>query len=81
MALVEEFRSANEVVSPINPSEAIKWHPPESHKYKLNIDGAVFIGLKASGMGMLVRDSEGRDRKSTRLNSSHNVASRMPSSA
>ena len=60
MALVEEYRSANEVVSPINPSEAIKWHPPESPKYKLNIAGAVFIGLKASGMGMLVRDSEGR---------------------
>ena len=28
-----------------------------------------------------VTDSDGKDRKSTRLNSSHNVASRMPSSA
>ena len=62
MALVEGYRSANEVVSPINPSEAIKWHPPESPRYKLNIDGAMFTGQKALAMGMLVRDSEGRVR-------------------
>ena len=30
---------------------------------------------------VLALDSDGIDRKSTRLNSSHNVASRMPSSA
>src|SRR3546814_6422333 len=35
--------------------------------------GAAFGGYKASG--------NGRDRKSTRLNSSHSFASRMPSSA
>ena len=60
IALVEEYQSANEVVCPLNPSEAIKWHPPESPKYKLNIDGAVFTGQKASRMDMLVRDLEGR---------------------
>ena len=29
----------------------------------------------------VILKNEGKDRKSTRLNSSHNVASRMPSSA
>ncbi|XP_023871998.2 uncharacterized protein LOC111984613 [Quercus suber] len=46
MEMVEEYRTANEVVSSITLYEAIKWHPPESPKYKLNVDGAVFTGLK-----------------------------------
>ena len=36
-------------------------------------------GKKVSEYGLQLREKQ--DRKSTRLNSSHNVASRMPSSA
>ncbi|XP_023924994.1 uncharacterized protein LOC112036432 [Quercus suber] len=60
MALVEEYRSTNVVHYPSNTSEAIKWHPPENPRYKLNLDGAVFSVQKAAGMGVLVSDSEGR---------------------
>lgn len=27
MSLVEEYRAANEVAQPLNPSVAVKWHP------------------------------------------------------
>ena len=36
---------------------------------------------KARGIAVGVVDRTGRDRKSTRLNSSHSTSSRMPSSA
>ena len=39
------------------------------------------IGVLSCGMTMLIVSGNTEDRKSTRLNSSHNVASRMPSSA
>ena len=38
-------------------------------------------GLTPLEQAARILESETRDRKSTRLNSSHNVASRMPSSA
>ena len=41
----------------------------------------VLTGLSGSGKSSLAFDTIYADRKSTRLNSSHNVASRMPSSA
>ena len=40
----------------------------------------VLSAVDVSGWGVMNAKAEG-DRKSTRLNSSHNVASRMPSSA
>ena len=49
-------------------------------------DGIVFVtgyweGSKAIRLGPKLADHELVDRKSTRLNSSHHVVSRMPSSA
>ena len=57
----------------------------ETRKFCLTRSGSD-LGFKRavlfSGGGGGVKDAEEwRDRKSTRLNSSHNVASRMPSSA
>ena len=51
--------------------------------YLLKIQGEQAFGLRTDHMHcvvILVLD-EFRDRKSTRLNSSHRIASRMPSSA
>src|SRR3546814_10015896 len=42
---------------------------------------AAAVGLGLAGLGGLLGDDVPRDRKSTRLNSSHQCASRMPSSA
>ena len=39
------------------------------------------IGCSKSTISRFISGAKGTDRKSTRLNSSHNVASRMPSSA
>ena len=47
----------------------------------VHFSGIVTDGFKSLNEGQAVEFEVGRDRKSTRLNSSHNVASRMPSSA
>ena len=39
------------------------------------------LGISGIETARILRERDSRDRKSTRLNSSHNVASRMPSSA
>ena len=39
------------------------------------------LGREVYGKPLVYLDNGATDRKSTRLNSSHNVASRMPSSA
>ena len=36
------------------------WKPPPLNKFKINIDGAVFASQKAAGVGVLVRDADGR---------------------
>ena len=45
------------------------------------VGGLYAIGYDAADLDSLYRNQDWLDRKSTRLNSSHNVASRMPSSA
>ena len=44
------------------------------------MDGNVIVG-QSGGPTSVINSSLAGDRKSTRLNSSHNVISRMPSSA
>ena len=49
-----------------------------------NMAGAIVAGLVANGFdpkNIDVLDRNAEDRKSTRLNSSHEIPSRMPSSA
>ena len=60
LSLVEEYRATNEVVIPLNPCVDVKWHPPDPPKFKMNVNGAVFIKLRATGLGMVLRDSEGK---------------------
>ena len=36
------------------------WSPPPPSRYKINVDGAVFGAQKAVGIGVVVRDEEGR---------------------
>ena len=42
------------------PSFVEHWIPPPPQHYKINVDGAVFGAQKAAGIGILVRDAEGR---------------------
>lgn len=60
LSLVEEYRATNEVVIPLNPCVDVKWHLPDPPKFKMNVDGAVFIKLRATGLGMVLQDSEGK---------------------
>ena len=36
------------------------WAPPQGGHFKINIDGVVFTKQKAVGVGVVIRDSEGR---------------------
>ncbi|XP_075646901.1 uncharacterized protein LOC142617826 [Castanea sativa] len=55
-----EYSAANEVAQPLNPSVAVKWHPPDPPKFKMNVDGAVFKDQRATSMGRVMRDTEGK---------------------
>lgn len=57
--MVEEYRAANERECGLNPTVHVRWHPPDPHRFKMNMDGAVFKDQRATGSGMVVRDSQG----------------------
>ena len=59
LVLLEEFQAANELSTPPIVKETIKWSPPALGLYKLNIDGAIFSQIKATGLGMVIRDDAG----------------------
>ncbi|KAF5465179.1 hypothetical protein F2P56_015208 [Juglans regia] len=42
-----------------------KWHPPPAAALKLNTDGAIFADLSSSGIGVILRDSQGKVLLST----------------
>lgn len=58
-SMVEEYRAANERECGLNPTVHVRWHPPDPHRFKMNMDGAVFKDQRATGSGMVVRDSQG----------------------
>ena len=38
----------------------MRWSPPPSTRYKINLDGAVFKAQKSVGIGVLIRGEQGR---------------------
>ncbi|XP_075654786.1 uncharacterized protein LOC142624952 [Castanea sativa] len=58
-SMVEEYRAANERVCALNPTKLVKWHPLDPPRFKMNVDGAVFKDHRATGSGMVIRDSQG----------------------
>ena len=42
------------------PQQGVRWVPPRGGHFKINVDGAVFLKQKAVGVGVVIRDSEGR---------------------
>ena len=61
LLLLEEFQIANEVpqATRVSASEVVKWLPPRSGCYKVNVDGAVFSKRKQVGVGVVICDSFG----------------------
>ena len=37
-----------------------KWLPPDEPSHKINVDGAVFASQKEAGVGVVIRDHEGK---------------------
>ena len=59
-----EYQACREVPAKVNSDVASNWTPPPPppphERYKINVDGAVFASQKEAGLGVLVRDAEGR---------------------
>ena len=59
---LEEFYFANNVEDVVRTSsiQPIGWVPPQGQTFKANVDGVVFAELKAVGIGVVIRDMEGK---------------------
>ena len=55
-----EYRCANSLPEPVPRSQEVRWSPPPTTRYKLNVDGAVFKTQKTAGVGVLIRDEQGQ---------------------
>ena len=60
MDYLQEYQACCMKVEEHRPSLVENWTPPPPQHYKINVDGAVFGAQKAAGIGILVRDAEGR---------------------
>ena len=59
VALVEEFRAGNAREVQTGLDRHVRWHPPQSSRFKMNVDAAIFKDLRAMGAGLVLRDSQG----------------------
>ena len=59
---LEEFTNNFEPPPPKIPFPApvIKWQPPRYNLFKANYDGAVFKETNEAGIGVIIRDREGK---------------------
>ena len=57
-----EYRTAvaQNILAPSLPRLDATWCPPRGGHFKINVDGAVFSKKKAVGIGVVIRDDEGR---------------------
>ncbi|XP_075633540.1 uncharacterized protein LOC142606004 [Castanea sativa] len=55
-----EYQEGVYEVSKASPSLPARLSPPPLDRYKINVDGAVFASQKFMGIGVLIRDLEGR---------------------
>ncbi|XP_065634478.1 uncharacterized protein LOC136069648 [Quercus suber] len=54
-----EYRSANISTESVRRSQDVRWSPPPTASYKINVDGAVFKTQKSAGVGVIIRDEQG----------------------
>ena len=55
-----EYRSVNSSLELVPRSQDVRWSPPPTARYKMNVDEAVFITQKSAGVGVLIRDEQGQ---------------------
>ena len=51
-----EYSNANSPSKPVPRNPTVRWSPPPTARYKLNLVGAVFKEQKSAGIGVLIRD-------------------------
>ena len=57
---LREYQLCCEKLAAILTKEKPKWRPPQQGSYKVNVDNAVFATQRATGLGVLIKDVEGR---------------------
>ena len=59
---LEEYYAATSTETDVRlPSiQPVRWLPLQDQTYKVNVDEAVFTKLKAMGIGVVIRDKEGK---------------------
>ena len=62
---IEKYEStASDLVHPLSDIQEVLqhsvWVPPPSGLYKINVDGALFPTKKLAGIGVVIRDQQGR---------------------
>ena len=55
-----KYRNANFRSESVPRNPTVRWSPPPTARYKLNLDGAVFKEQKSAGIGVLIRDEQGQ---------------------
>ncbi|XP_075673787.1 uncharacterized protein LOC142643131 [Castanea sativa] len=53
-------RSANYPLELPLRTQVVRWSPPPTARYKINMDGAVFKTHKSPGVGVLIQDEQGQ---------------------
>lgn len=60
LRLLDEFQTANkQPTTTVVQNQLVKWTPPPSGCYKVNVDGVVFSKRKQAGVGVVIRAEVG----------------------
>ena len=54
-----EFNDLKTAPTTSRPWRQVRWKPPDQGAFKINFDGAIFVGNNCSGLGVVVHDKEG----------------------
>ena len=60
MQYLQEFNEANVRHPKLARTQVVEWVPPSTTRYKVNVDGAVFMQQKTIGVEILIRDLHGQ---------------------
>ena len=58
--LIEYWLAQEPPIPELRPTGVTRWYPPQTSQHKVNYDGAQFKEIWQAGVGVVVRDADGR---------------------